>query len=117
MNAREGLERIRERLEENGARAETLKLVDTMVVRASAPGSERAQASLSQLVRLLIRTPVANADVGVYDDLTRLEAELHDAAALRAAEREAEANRPLPKSKKFYKQQREREERERAKRG
>jgi len=112
MNAAEGLERIRERLDANGARPETLNLVDTMITRASAPGSERAQATMAQLVRLLIRTPVANSNVGVYDDLVRLEAELQDAAARRAAEAAAEADKPLPKSKKFYKQQKEKAKRE-----
>ena len=104
MNARDGLERIRERLVVNGARPETLRLVDTMIDRASAPGADRAQASLAQLARLLMRTPAANGNVGVYDDLARIEYEFQTVAAQRAAEAEAEANKPIPKSKKYYKQ-------------
>lgn len=113
MNAREGLIRIRERLVENGARPETLKLVDTMIARASGYETENVQATQSQLIRLLIRTPAANANVGIYDDLVRLEQEVHEAAARRAAEAEALASRPIPKSKKYYKQLRAHEKRER----
>lgn len=113
MNARDGLVRIRERLVENGARPETLKLVDTMISRASGSESESVQATQAQLVRLLIRTPVANGNVDVYDDLVRLEEEFQVATAARRAEAEAIANRPPPKSKKYYKQLKEQEKRER----
>jgi hypothetical protein len=82
-----------------------------MVKRAAVPGAERAQASLSQLVRMLARTPVANNDVGVYDDLVGLQDELESVSADRAAQAAAEANRPIPKSKKFYKQKKEQEKR------
>lgn len=104
MNAREGLERIRDRLYEHDARTETLGLVDTMIKRASVPGADRAQASMSQLVRMLARTPVANQNVEVYNDLVRLEEELESSNARRRAEIEAEEAKPLPKSKKYYKQ-------------
>jgi hypothetical protein len=107
MNARDGLERIRERLVENRARPDTLKLVDTMIDRASAPGADRAQASQAQLIRLLMRTPAANSNNDVYNDLTRIEAEVTEVAQRRAAEAEAEANKPIPKSKKYYKQLKE----------
>lgn len=112
MNARDGLERIRERLIENAAHHDTLALVDTMIDRASVPGAERAQASQAQLVRMLIRTPVSTNNFSVYNDLVRLEAEVTEAAAQRAAAAEAEADRPLPKSKKYYKQLKDREKRE-----
>lgn len=105
MNAREGLERIRDRLYEHDARTETLSLVDTMIKRASVPGADRAQASMSQLVRMLMRTPVANQNTNVYNDLARLEEELDDASAVRRAEAAAEEAKPLPKSRKYYKQQ------------
>ncbi|CAN5182371.1 hypothetical protein BH20CHL1_BH20CHL1_01270 [soil metagenome] len=114
MNAREGLERIRERLYEYDARTETLDLVDTMIKRASVPGAEKAQASMSQLVRMLTRTPVANQNVNVYNDLVRLEEELDVASSRRRAEAEAEEAKPLPKSKKYYKDLKAKEQ---AKRG
>jgi hypothetical protein len=112
MNARDGLLRIRERLVVNDARGETLKLVDQMIDRASGTESENVQATQAQLIRLLIRTPVANSNVGVYDDLVRLESEVQDAAARRAAEAEAAASRPVPKSKKYYKQLKEQSKRQ-----
>lgn|SRR5690606_14074353 len=113
MNAREGLERIRERLYEHDARNETLSLVDTMIKRASVPGADRAQASMSQLVRMLMRTPVANQNVEVYNDLARLEEEVESASAQRRAELDAEEAKPLPKSRKFYKQQKAKEQSQR----
>jgi len=111
MNARDGLERIRERLVENAAHPDTMALLDEMIKRTSAPGAERTQASQSQLVRMLTRTPAATNNFEVYNDLVRLEAEVNEAAARRAAEVEAEADRPVPKSKKYYKQLKDREKR------
>jgi hypothetical protein len=105
MNAREGLERIRDRLVMNDAKPDTLQLIDTMIVRASTPESERAQASQSQLIRMLMRTPAATNNFAIYNDLVRLEEEVQNVAAQRMAEIEAEANRPIPKSKKFYREQ------------
>ena len=113
MNARDGLMRIRERLVQNNARPATLKLVDTMITRASGVESESVQASQSQLIRLLIRTPAANGDVGIYDDLVRIEDEVQEGAVRRMAEADALASRPVPKTKKYYKQLKEQEKRER----
>ena len=109
MNAREGLERIRDRLYEHDARTETLDLVDSMIKRASVPGADRAQASLGQLMTLLARTPVANSNVKVYDELMELKDEIEVNASRRAQEAAAEEARPLPKSKKYYRQLREKE--------
>lgn len=110
MNALEGLQRVRERLLDNGASAETLKLVDVVIKTASQPGADRAQVrSLNELVRRLMRTPAANTNFAIYDDLTVLEAQLDEAAARVAAERAAEESRPMPKSKKYYKSLKEKE--------
>lgn len=111
MNARDGLERIRERLIANRAEAATLDLVDTMIVRASAPGAESAQATMSQLVRMLVRTPVATNNFTVYNDLVKLEGEMDEATAIRNAQVEAEANRPMPKSKKYYRELKDKQKR------
>jgi hypothetical protein len=113
MNARDGLIRIRERLVDNEARPATLKLVDTMITRASGIETENVQATQSQLIRLLIRTPAANGDVGIYDDLVRIESEVQEAAVRRAAEADAAASKPIPKTKKYYKQLKEQERRQR----
>jgi hypothetical protein len=111
MNAKDGLERIRERLIQNDAQTATLDLVDTMITRASAPGADRAQASQVQLIKLLIRTPVASNNYAVYNDLVKLEADLSEVAARRAAELEAEAAKPIPKSKKYYRDLKEKQKR------
>ncbi|MGA7669356.1 MAG: hypothetical protein WBW04_02985 [Nitrolancea sp.] len=112
MNLLYGLERIEERLVENDARAETFKLVDAIRKTANRPGADQAQVrSLVELVRRLMRTPVANANVGVYDDLAVLEDQLVEASAAASAQREAVESRPMPKSKKYYRSLREKEDR------
>jgi hypothetical protein len=111
MNARDGLERIRERLVANDAKPETLKLLDTMIARASTPESERAQASQSQLLKLLVRSPMATNNFAIYNDLVRLEEEVHEVSAQRAAQAAAEADRPLPKSRKYYRDLKAKEKR------
>lgn len=109
MNARDGLVQIRERLVERDARLETIGLVDDMIKRASVPGADRAQASLTQLMTLLARTPVANSNVRVYDELMELKDEIDSNATRRAQAAAVEEARPLPKSKKYYRQLREKE--------
>ena len=112
MNVLEGLQTIRLRLAENGATPETLALVDAIMKRAALPAAAPASAqSLLQLVRMLARTPVASTNITVYNDLLRLEEELQTAATQYHERMQAEESKPLPKTKKFYKQQREREER------
>ena len=110
MNVLEGLNGIRERLEENDASQATIALVDQMRKRAAVPAAQSASAqSLLQLVRMLIRTPVANSNVAVYNDLLRLEDQLQARAAEYHDRRAAEDAKPLPKLKKYYKEQKERE--------
>jgi len=112
VNVLEGLQTIRHRLEENGAAPETLALVDSIIQRAALPAAAPASAqSLLQLVRMLARSPVANKNIGVYNDLLRLEEQLQSAGQQFHERAEAEAAKPLPKTKKFYKQVKEREER------
>lgn len=111
MNILNALERVRDRLVENDARPETLKLVDSISKTASTPGADRAQVrSVTDLVRRLMRTPVANQNVGVYDDLAVLEEQLEAKSAEFAAEKEAEESKPMPKSRKYYKQLKEKEQ-------
>ena len=112
MNVLEGLQTIRLRLIENGAAPETLFLVDTIMQRASLPAAAPASAqSLLQLARMLARSPAANANITVYNDLLRLEEELQSAAQNYHERAEAEAAKPIPKTKKHYKQIKDREER------
>jgi hypothetical protein len=106
MNAIEGLERVRARLVANGARPATLAVVDEVLEKARLmPGGGGAAArSLVQLVQMLMRTPTAHRNTGVYDDLVRLEEELNEATARIQAARAAEESRPMPKSTKYYKE-------------
>lgn len=111
MNLVDGLERVRGMLEANGADPATLRAVDMILANADrTSGGDNAQAqSLLQITKMLMRTSTANQDVRVYNDLTKVEQQLTVRAQAVAAERAAEADKPMPKSKKFYKEQRERE--------
>jgi hypothetical protein len=113
MNLLSALDRVQERLIDNDARPETLKLVESIRKTALHPQAGGAQVrSLTDLVRRLMRTPVSNENVGVYDDLAVLEEQLVGETAEFAAQRAAEENRPMPKTKKYYRQLKEKEERE-----
>lgn len=106
MNVQEGLQDIRGRLQDIDALPETLKLVDTIMERASLPAASGASAtSLTQLVRMLMRSPVANSNPKVYNDLVKLESAMQVKAEEIRAIREEEESKPLPKTKKFYKDQ------------
>lgn len=111
MNAQTGLERIRERLMEEGARPETLRLVNLMIQRASAPEMSSAQASIPQLVRMLVRSEASRNDFNIYNDLVRLEEHVTEEASARAEAQRGLDARPVPKSKKFYREQREKTQR------
>ena len=115
MNVVDSLERVRAMLEANGAEPVTLQAVDAVLANADrlSGGSAPRAPSLLQVTRMLQRTPAASRDVRVYNDPTRLEEQLAARAETAAREREALDARPLPKSKKFYKAQKEREERAR----
>jgi len=116
VNVSEGLQRIRERLLDNGARRETVALVDAIAKRAALPAAQQASAqSLLQLARMLQRSPVATNNIDVYNDLLRLEEDLEAAGAayrerMAAEERIADAaarEASDPKSRQYYKQQKE----------
>lgn len=112
MNVLEGLQTIRVRLVENGADPATLTLVDTIMQRAALPAAAPAAAqSLLQLVRMLARSPAASNNMTVYNDLLRLEEQLENAATAYHQRLQAEEAKPVPKTKKYYKQIKEREQR------
>lgn len=107
MSLIDGLSRVRQRLWENDASSATLALVDSIIARASDPAAASAPSqSQLQLVRMLMKTPVAHDNTTVYDDLVQLEEELEQAAERFRVEEDAAANRPLPKSKKYYRDHR-----------
>ncbi len=110
MNVLDGLQNIRARLVENGAESATLATVDLFIKRASLPAAKNASVnSQLQLVRMLMRTPESNTNVRVYNDFVRLEEEMESAAVQAQERRDAEDARPVPKTKKYYKEQKERE--------
>ncbi|MEA2515137.1 MAG: hypothetical protein QOF01_2723 [Thermomicrobiales bacterium] len=110
MNVLDGLRTIRERLVENDADPATLEAVDQIMRRAALPAAASASSnSLLQLVRMLARTPAADKNVRVYNDLVRLEEELDVASVAMRERKAAEDAKPVPKTKKFYKELRERE--------
>lgn len=113
MNVLEGLQIIRQRLVENDAQPATLALVDAIAQRAALPAAQSASSqSLLQLVRMLERTPVATRDIAVYNDLLKLEDELAAASQRVMEQRAAEEARPTPKSKKHYRELKEREQKQ-----
>jgi hypothetical protein len=104
VNVQDGLKEIRQRLADNDANPATLKLVDAIEKRAALPAAaSAASASHLQIVRLLMRTPVASENPRVYNDLVRIEQELEERGA-EVRERIAEEDaKPVPKLKKYYK--------------
>ena len=112
MKVLEGLQIIQQRLVENGATPETLTLVDTIMQRAALPAAAAASTqSLLQLARMLARSPVASNNMAVYNDLMRLEEELQTSAAQYHERMQAEESKPVPKTKKYYRELKEKEER------
>ncbi len=110
VNVVEGLQIIRDRLIDNDAEPESVGAVDAVMRRAALPAAAPASAtSLLQLVRMLMRTPAANNNVRVYNDFVRLEEEMSTAAAAYRERQAAEEAKPVPKTKKYYKDLRERE--------
>jgi hypothetical protein len=110
MNVLEGLQTIRRRLEDNGANSATLDLVDQISRRAALPAAKSASSqSLLQLVRMLMRTPLAASNVRIYNDLVRLEDEIETASTAMRERQAIEDAKPIPKTKKYYKELKERE--------
>ena len=110
MNVTEGLRTIRERLIEKNADPATIDVVDLIMKRAALPAAASASTnSLLQLVRMLARTPAANANVRIYNDFVGLEEELDVAATAVRDRKAAEDAKPVPKTKKYYKDLKDRE--------
>lgn len=110
MNVQEGLGEIRRRLVENGAQPESLQVVDLILQRASLPAASGASAtSMLQLVRMLQRNPVSNSKPAVYNDFVKIESDLETQAEAFRAIKAEEEGRPIPKTKKFYKDQKKKD--------
>lgn len=110
MNVVDGLTTIRERLEAQNANPKTLSYVDVFIKRAQTPGaSAAASASLTQLVKMLLRTPGSQDNTVIYNDLARLEESLTTSASEYMARKAAEDAKPVPKTKKYYKDLKDKE--------
>lgn len=108
MNVTDGLKMLRERLVANNANPATIKHVDEILKRASVPSAGGASAqSLLQLNRMLMRHPTTSSNNYIYNDLALLEEQLEASAIDSVKRAEDEFNRPQPKLKKYYKDQKE----------
>jgi len=113
MNVTEGLKVIRERLIENNATAPTIAHVDDILKRAQVPSVGGASAqSLLQLTRMLMRHPTAATKSAVYNDLSLLEEQLEGSAVATAKRAAEEADKPLPKTHKYYKELKDKEKKQ-----
>jgi len=107
VNIAENLVRLKLRLVDKQAQPHTLEMLDKYITLAQKAGGSEHSTQLRVLHRLM-RAPEAARDTTIYNDLVGLEEELEAYREASAREREAMEARPLPKTKKFYKQQRER---------
>ena len=108
MNISENMARLQQRLIERKAKPQTIAMIDKYITLAQQVGGNEHTSQLRVLHRLM-RSPEASRDTTIYNDLVGLEEELEGIRAEQAREREALEARPMPKLKKFYKQQKERE--------
>ena len=108
MNIAENMVRLRQQLQERKASPRTLAMVDKYISLAEKVGGSEHTSQLRVLQRLL-RAPESSSDTAIYNDLVGLEEELEAVRDENAREREALDARPMPKLKKFYKQQKERD--------
>ncbi len=102
MNIYEQLEAVRDDLERQGARAKTVRLLDTMITRAASQRDSGLSFTRLQVLRRVMQMPEALNDEDIRLDLIGLEGDLEDAAARREPPPAYEEVRQ-PKLKKFYK--------------
>lgn len=113
MRVVDGLQTIRGRLEEQGADQKTLSYVDVFIKRAQTPGIESASVpSLSQLVKMLIRNKGAQDTTAIYNDLAKLEETMNNSSAEYQARKALEDAKPLPKTKKYYQDLKEKQKKQ-----
>jgi hypothetical protein len=103
MNIYEQLQGMRTDLEHQGARAKTIRLLDTMISRAESQRDSGLSFSRLQVLRRVMQMPEALNDEDVRLDLIGLEGDLEDAAAQKSETGPAYEEDRKPKLKKFYK--------------
>lgn len=104
MNIYEQLASLRDALEEQGARAKTVRLLDSMMQKAESQRNSGLSFTRLQVLRRVMQMPEALNDEDIRLDLLALEGDLEEAAAARSQTPPAayEAER-RPKLKKEYK--------------
>lgn len=107
MNIAENIVRLQERLVERKASTQTIRMLDRYRSLAEQAGGNEHSSQLRVLHRLM-RSPEATRDTSIYNDLAGLEEELEVAREEIVREKEALEARPMPKLKKYYKQQKNR---------
>ncbi len=107
MNISESMVRLQRQLIDRRARPQTIAMLDKYISLAERVGGNEHSSPLRVLQRLM-KSPEASRDTGIYNDLAGLEEELEAQREGNAREREALEARPLPKPKKYYKQQHDR---------
>src|SRR5436305_10763066 len=104
MNVYEQLQAMKNDLEEQGARAKTIRLLDSMIARAESQRDSGLSFSRLQVLRRVMQMPDALNDEDVRLDLIALEGDLEEAAAKRdEAGPSAYEDDKKPKLKKHYK--------------
>ena len=103
MNVAENMVRIQQRMIERRAKPQTVAMLDRYITLAERMGGNEHVSQLKVLQRLM-RAPEAASDTAIYNDLVGLEEELQVARDEREREREALDARPIPKTKKYYKE-------------
>ena len=102
MNVVDNMIRLQQRLIERRAKPQTVAMLDQYITLAQRVGGNEHTSQLKVLHRLM-RTPEANRDTAIYNDLAGIEEELESARDELAREREAIEARPMPKLHKYYK--------------
>ncbi|GAC1404532.1 MAG: hypothetical protein NVSMB52_18390 [Chloroflexota bacterium] len=104
MNIYEQLQAVKSDLEQQGARAKTIRIMDSMITRAEGQRDSGLSFTRLQVLRRVMQLPEVLNDEDVRLDLIGLEGDLEDAAAQRQAAGPAyEPEDRRPKLKKFYK--------------
>jgi len=104
MNIYEQLQAMKQDLQEQRARPQTIRLLDSMITRAESQRDSGLSFSRLQVLRRVMQMPEALNDEDVRLDLIALEGDLEEAAAQRSESGPAyEQEDKRPKLKKYYK--------------
>lgn len=107
MNIAENMVRLQQQLIERRAKPQTIAMLDRYITLAQQVGGNEYASQLRVLQRLM-RAPEAAKDTSIYNDLAGLEEQLEGVRDQNAREREALEARPIPKTKKYYKEHKNR---------